>query len=81
MLLDALYLLGSAASCNAVVALYSKDNNEAFVTAILLSGVAGMFYGLGVLRFFRWGFALNDRRLYIGLIPAFLLFEYWILKM
>jgi len=47
-----------AASC-----IYNENENKGILMTALGSFVFGTFYGLGVLRLFRWGFKLDDPKL------------------
>ena len=61
MIFDLFYLLANAMSFNAATAFYSKEPNQAIHVSLLISGMCGIFYGIGILRFFRWGLALNEK--------------------
>lgn len=62
--IDALYLAGNAMTFYAASTYYSADSSGIVLTA-LLCALFGTFYGLGVLRFFRWGLDLSNRDTYI----------------
>jgi hypothetical protein len=65
LLIDALYLIGNAMTFYAAATYYNQENNEGIVLTALCCSLFGILYGLGVLRLFRWGNRLEDRRLYI----------------
>lgn len=45
---------------------YSEDNHQGILLTSLLCAVFGGFYGLGVLRLFRWGQDLGNRNVYVA---------------
>ena len=66
-MIDALYLVGNAMTFFAASTYYNEDSsNSGVLLTSLLCTLTGSLYGLGVLRLFRWGQDLSDRRIYIA---------------
>ncbi|CDW78207.1 UNKNOWN [Stylonychia lemnae] len=65
VLIDALYLIGNCMTFYAASNYYNEGENKGMLANALGSAVFGTFYGLGVLRLFRWGFKLDDPKLFM----------------
>lgn len=76
--IDALYLVGNAMTFYAASTYYNEDNsNKGIVLTALLCSVFGMFYGLGVLRLFRWGMDLSNKYVYITAAGVLTILKSW----
>jgi hypothetical protein len=63
--IDALYLVGNAMTFYAASTYYNEDDsNQGILLTAFLCACTGTLYGLGVLRLFRWGQDLSDRKIY-----------------
>lgn len=57
---------------------YNEDNsNKGIVMTALLCSVFGIFYGLGVLRLFRWGMDLQNKYVYITASAVLAILQSW----
>jgi hypothetical protein len=59
-LVDALYLVGNGMTFYAASSYYNEEDssNKGIVLTAALCSLFGMLYGVGVLKFFRWGLDL-----------------------
>jgi|LauGreDrversion4_2_1035121.scaffolds.fasta_scaffold569662_1 uncharacterized membrane protein YeaQ/YmgE (transglycosylase-associated protein family) len=78
-LVDALYLIGNSMTFYAASTYYSKDKDsqQGIILTAILCGICGIFYGLGVLRLFRWGQDLSNRNVYIAAVSALTVLMSW----
>jgi hypothetical protein len=53
------------------------DSNKGIVLTAALCSIFGMFYGLGVLRLFRWGMDLSNRHVYITALATLGILQSW----
>jgi hypothetical protein len=53
------------------------DSNQGIVLTALLCSIFGIFYGLGVLRLFRWGMDLNNKYVYITALSTLGILQSW----
>jgi hypothetical protein len=73
--------MANAMSFNAAVAYYSKEPNSNLQLSLFIAGIFGISYGVGALRLFKWGFALNNYKLYLGLLPTMVILQSWLIYM
>ncbi len=77
-LIDALYLIGNAMTFYAASTYYNEDDSQkGIILTAFLCGTCGIFYGLGVLRLFRWGQDLSNRNVYIAAATALAVLMSW----
>eukprot|EP00347_Sterkiella_histriomuscorum_P011148 403373579 len=77
VLVDALYLIGNSMTMYAASTYYGPKENPGILLTAMGCTVFGLFYGLGVLRLFRWGLQLNDKKLYPISIGALSILLSW----
>ena len=76
-------MIGNSMTLYSAAVLYnkSKSSQQLFVSA-LFCGIFGIFYGVGVLRLFQWGYRLNDWKLYpitigvLGMLMPWSIYRY-----
>lgn len=56
-------------SIDAAISYYSIEPNPSLLLSLFIGGLFGISYGVGMLRLFRWGFSLDNYKLYLVLIP------------
>ena len=77
-LIDSLYLIGNAMTFYSASTYYNEDTqNRGIVLTAILCSLFGIFYGLGVLRLFKWGIDLKNKNVYITSIAVLSILQSW----